>query len=120
MKHTLVALVCLAAFLFPVVVHGYTVNLEYGWTKSQVQAKTIGDYDYLAVPGSVYSKGSTGSVSETRRLPAGYKVTSYQVLDEQWEEMSGSYRLGVGVGEEMQALNEDDAGGLDYVGSANV
>jgi hypothetical protein len=104
----------------PAVVHGYTVEMRYGWDRSEVEVRGLGGYDYVGVSGSVYASGSMGMIYEVRGLGAGEEVTGYRVLREEWEQVGSGYRLGVGVGEAMQMMEGDDPGGVEYVGSGDL
>lgn len=116
------ALVFLSSWvlLLPLVVQAYTVDLRYGWDAGDIEVKQIGEYDYVGVEGSVYSSGTTGTIYEMRGLPVGHKVESYRVVREEWAEVGAGYRLGVGVGEEMAALEGDQPGGLEHVASGDL
>ncbi|MFH1219481.1 MAG: hypothetical protein V1694_03400, partial [Candidatus Eisenbacteria bacterium] len=59
--------------------YGYTVDLEYGWGKGAVEVKAMGEYDYIGVPGSVYSAGSAGTIYDVQPLASGYEVKGYSV-----------------------------------------
>ncbi|MFZ1947581.1 MAG: C25 family cysteine peptidase [bacterium] len=120
MKSALLVLVAGLAVIVPAAARGYTLDVGYGWDREQVEVRALGDYDYVGVAGSVYSGGSMGMIYEVRGLGAGEEVKGYRVLREEWEEVGSGYRLGVGVGEAMQMMDGDDAGGVEYVGSGDL
>ncbi|MFH1220196.1 MAG: hypothetical protein V1694_07055, partial [Candidatus Eisenbacteria bacterium] len=79
MKSAMLALAAVAVLITPLIGYGYTVDLEYGWGKGVVEVKAMGEYDYIGVPGSVYSAGSAGTIYDVQPLASGYEVKGYSV-----------------------------------------
>ncbi|MGD8628852.1 MAG: C25 family cysteine peptidase, partial [bacterium] len=100
---------------FAFAVYAYSVDLEYGWDREDMRVRTLKGYDYLGVEGSIFPNTTLGEISDLRIIPGGYKVDSFEVLREEWEEIGTGYRVGAisdGVAEAMMA---EDAGGLENV-----
>ena len=120
MKRAVLYLICSVMLMLPLAANAGLVDLHYGWEPSDVQVKSIGEYDHVGVAGSVFTTGSLGMLYEVRGLPAGHEVKSYRVTGERWQEVGRGFRLGRRVGDEMEMMEEDDAGGVTHVGAGNV
>ena len=83
MKNNITALVMLLVISCPFALYAYSVDLEYGWEKSEIQITREGGYDYIGVEGSVYPTTTLGKVYDMSLLPEGSYVQDYEVL---WEE----------------------------------
>jgi hypothetical protein len=120
MKRAVLCLVCSVMLMLPLAAYGRLIDLSYGWEPSDVQVRAVGAYDEVGVEGSVFATGSLGMLYEVRGLPAGYEVKGYRVVREEWQEVGRGFRIGQRVGDAMQAMEENDAGGVEHVGSGDL
>jgi hypothetical protein len=110
----------LFALLLPLSVYAFSVDLEYGWEADDVVVRQKAGYDYLGVDGSVYIGSSLGKIYEMDLLPEGYHIVDYEVVREEWEEIDGTYRIGIENDGVVARMMGDDHGGVEYVGSSDA
>jgi len=99
--------------LLPLAAYGHTVDIE------------VGDLGLARFGGAVSSVadsgGLPGRIYETRLLPSGYSVRGYEVLWEQWEELSGEELAEYCLAEGLSDVElTERSGGVECVSSGSL
>jgi hypothetical protein len=120
MKTITMSTAIVVTLLLPIVALSYSIDLEYGWRAEDVQLGTTGGYDQLGVEGGVFIENTLSRIYDVRLLPEGYRVSDYHITSEEWEELSGTYRVGIRGEGVVEVMLGDDLGGFENVTSGDV